>query len=269
MRDTAAILDAIHGPAPGDPYVAPPPSRPYVEELTADPQGLRIGATTETLVGQDCHPDCVAALEAATRLVESLGHSTEAPDLSPFAGLDLPGTFSKRWFAGQAALVEQLGGIVGRPVTADDVEPLTWAMVEEGRKVTGPEYLAAVGIHQATGRMFAALYESGFDLLMTPTIGEPPPPLGAFDDSGPDPLDAFHRAWITGTFTAAFNATGQPAMSVPLYWNEAGLPVGIQFVAPLGREDILIALGAQLEQAQPWADRRPPVFAGAAAAHAS
>ena len=261
LRDVASILDAVHGPAPGDPYAAQPPSRPYVDELEADPQRLRIAVTTETLIDAETHPDCVAAVEAVARLLESLGHTTDEPDLSAFQGFDLLNTFLTRWASGQAALMNQLAMIVGREITAEDVEPLTWALVERGRKVTAPEYLAAVSLHQVTGRLWAGMHESGFDVMLVPTLGEPPPPLGTFDDSGPDPFKAFERAFITGTFTAPFNATGQPAISLPLHWNEAGLPIGVQLVAPMGREDLLIALGAQLERAQPWADRRPPVFA--------
>jgi amidase len=240
-----------------------------MEELDADPQGLRIAVTTETLIDEETHPDCVAAVQSAARLLESLGHTTDEPNLDAFQGFDLLNTFLVRWASGQAALMNQLAMIVGREITADDVEPLTWALVERGRALTAPEYLGAVSVHQVTGRLWAGMYESGFDLMMVPTLGEPPPPLGTFDDSGPDPFKAFERAFITGTFTAPFNATGQPAISLPLHWNEAGLPIGVQLVAPMGREDLLIAVGAQLERAQPWADRRPPVFAGSTASATS
>ena len=109
-------------------------------------------------------------------------------------------------------------------------------------------------------------FEAGHDLLLTPTMGEPPPPLGTFDDSGPDPLEAFRRAERSGIFTAVFNFTGHPAISLPLHETADGLPVGVQLVAPAGREDILLRIAAQLEEAHPWADRRPPVWAGAAPA---
>ena len=112
-------------------------------------------------------------------------------------------------------------------------------------------------------RAIAAWHEGGFDLLLTPTMGEPPVPLGTYDDSGPDPLAAFRRAVPAGAFTALFNATGQPAISLPLHWTEAGLPVGVQLVAPFGREDLLIRVAAQLERARPGRTGRPPVFAGA------
>ena len=266
VRDVAAILDAVHGPAPGDPYAAPPVARPYMEELEADPQGLRIAVTTQTLIEEEARPDVVRAVEKAAGLLESLGHSTDAPDLSAFEAFDLIETFMVRWAAGQAATLKQLGMVIGREITAEDVEPLTWALAEKGREYSAGDYLGAVGMHQATGRLWAAMHDSGFDVMLVPTLGEAPPPLGTFDDSGEDPFVPFRRAFITATYTAPFNATGQPAISLPLHWSDEGLPIGVQLVAPTGREDLLIALAAQLERAQPWADRRAPVFAGATAA---
>ena len=114
--------------------------------------------------------------------------------------------------------------------------------------------------------MIAGWFESGFDLLLTPTMGEPPTPLGAFDDSGPEPIRAIERGVLTAAFTAILNATGQPGISLPLHWGDDGLPIGVQLVAPCGREDVLIRVAAQLEQARPWAGRVPPLFAGLAAA---
>lgn len=261
VRDTAALLEAVHGPAPGDPYVAPPPVRPYTEEVGADPGKLRIALWTETVIEQDADPEVVAAARAAARELEGCGHTVEEPDMSMLAGLDMVEPFLVRWAAGQAQALDQLGIVGGQPIGPDDVEPLTWALAEIGRSRNSGEYLAAVGQHQALGRMLAGIHESGFDLLLTPTMGEPPPPLGSFDDSGPDPMVAFERAFLSGCFTAAFNATGQPAISLPLHRSEAGLPIGVQLVAPLGREDLLLRVASQLEQAVPWADRVPTLLA--------
>jgi amidase len=261
VRDTAAILDAVQGPAPGDPYVAPPPARPYVEELGADPGRLRIALSTEPVTDHVADPEVVAAAKATAATLEGLGHTVEEPSLEELVGFDLIETFLVRWAAGQAATLAQLGEITGEEVREEDVEPLTWALAERGRAASSGDYLRAVGAHQAMTRMIAAIYESGIDLLLTPTLGEPPPPLGSFDDSGPDPLAAIHRAELTATFTAAFNATGQPAISLPLHASEAGLPIGVQLVAAYGREDLLIRIASQLEQAEPWAERRAPVFA--------
>ena len=265
VRDTAAVLDAVEGPAPGDPYVAPAPLRPYVEELEAD-RKLRIGfALHPPVPGLKSEPECVAAVEAAAKLLESLGHAVE--DSSPVdpaqaEALNLEDSFMTRWAAGQAVALDQFGMLIGREVTADDVEPLTWALAEVGRERSSARYLADHGLHQLVARGVAGWYEEGgFDLLMTPTMAEPPVPLGTYDQHGDDPLDAFRRAIPAGAFTAIFNATGQPAISVPLHWTPDGLPVGVQLVAPFGREDLLIDIAAQLERAQPWVDRRPPVFA--------
>lgn len=261
VRDTAALLEAVHGPAPGDPYVAPPPLRPYTDEVGADPGKLRIGLWTETVIEQDADPEVVVAAQAGAKALEGLGHEIEEPDMSALQSVDMVEPFLVRWAAGQTQALEQLGAVSGQPIGPDDVEPLTWALAEVGRARNAGEYLAAVGQHQVLSRMIAAVYESGFDLLLTPTLGEPPPPLGSFDDSGPDPMAAFERAFLCGCFTAAFNATGQPAISLPLHWSEDGLPIGVQLVAPLGREDVLLRVASQLEQAAPWADRTPPTFA--------
>jgi amidase len=261
VRDIAGILDAVQGPAPGDPYVAPPPRRPYLEELGADPGRLRVGLMTEPPL--DVQPDrgVVEAAREAGRMLESLGHAVEEAGPSGLEGLDVVDSFLTRWMAGQALLLDQLGAAVGREVRGDDVEPLTWALAEEGRRRSAARYLAAVAQHQAAARAIAAWFGSGFDLLLTPTMGEPPTALGAFDDSGPEPLRAAERGVLTAAFTALFNATGQPAITLPLQWSEGGLPLGVQLVAAYGREDLLIRVAAQLEEAHPWAQRLPPVFA--------
>jgi len=268
VRDTAAVLDAVHGAAPGDPYVAPPPARPYRDELDADPKGLRIGFTTTPALEVAGDPECVAAVENATKLLESLGHVVEPGSPTDAAaaaggGLDIGDTFLTRWAAGQTMVLDTIGTALGRALTADDVEPLTWALAQIGRERSAGRYLGDVAVHQGLSRMIAMWFEGGYDLLLTPTMAERPSPLGTWDDSGEDPMEAFERAFPAGAFTAIFNVTGQPAISLPLHWSEDGLPVGVQLVAPFGREDVLIAVAAQLERAQPWAGRTPPVFAGA------
>jgi amidase len=262
VRDTAAILEAVHGPAPGDPYVAPPPARPYTEEVGADPGKLRIGLLTEPQLN-GVEPNAVVAEAArdAARLLESLGHTIEESYPTGFEELDLLDSFLTRWMAGQAATLDQLGILVGRAIDPDDVEPLTWALAEEGRRRTAAQYLTAVGRHQLVSRMVAAWFGSGFDLLLTPTLGEPPPPLGSFDDSGDDPVAALLRGAQTAAFTANFNVTGQPAISLPLNWGDDGLPNGVQLVAGFGEEDLLLRVAAQLEEARPWANRVPAAVA--------
>ena len=266
VRDTAAVLDAVHGPAPGDPYVAPPPQRPYLDEASTEPGPLRVGLATRPLLDVTPDPAVVEAARDAGQLLESLGHAVEEGGPGGMEGMDVVDTFLTRWMAGQAITLDQLGAIVGREVRPEDVEPLTWALAEEGRRRSAGQYLGAVAQHQGAARAIAGWFESGFDLLLTPTMGEPPTPLGTFDDSGPEPLRTIQRGVQTAAFTAIFNATGQPAISLPLHWNDTGLPIGVQLIAPCGREDVLIRVAAQLERARPWADRLPPAFAGAAAA---
>lgn len=269
VRDTAAILDAIAGDAPGDPYVAPEPSRPYAEEVGAHPGRLRIGLWTDPVADDRVGPETIAAATAAARLLDSLGHEVEPADLRSLSRFAPYPAFVVRWAAGQAATLADIGRLGGRPIEADDVEPLTWALAEIGRRHSAGDYLVAVGAHQAMARRIAAIMESQFDLLLSPTTGDLPPPLGALDDSGADPMDAFERARPYATFTAGFNASGQPAISLPLYRGEDGLPIGVQLAAAYGREDLLIRVASQLEAAQPWSDRRPRVFAGEAAGEAA
>jgi amidase len=255
VRDTALVLDAVHGPAPGDPYVAPAPERPYAAELEAAHVPLRIGLMTHSLAGREVEPVVVEAARDVAELLESLGHGVreDAPD--GFEGLDLVDTFMTRWAAGVASSLALLGTVLGREPGPGDVEPLTWALAEQGRGVSAPEYLGAVNRHQLMSRMVAGWYEQGgYDLLLTPSLGELPPPLGSFDDTGPDPMAAIERAKLTATFTGAFNITGQPAISLPLLRTPENLPIGIQLVARFGREDLLIRVAAELERARPWAD---------------
>ncbi|MBK5110660.1 MAG: amidase [Thermoleophilia bacterium] len=263
IRDVGTMLDWVSGPEPGDPYGAPPPERPYAEEVGRDPGKLRIALLTDPLTGDVPNPVVIEAAEGAAGRMEALGHEISRPEPPPIGEMmDLFETFMDRWAAGQAQTADMIGAIVGRELTADDVEPLTWALIERGRNTSGAEYLSAVSQHQLATRIFAGLYEDGgFDLILTPTLGDIPQPLGTFDDSGPDPMVAIEKARQFAGFTGLFNATGQPAISLPLAESVEGLPIGIQLVAPIWREDVLIRIAAQLEAAHPWADRRPAVFA--------
>jgi amidase len=268
VRDTARLLEAVHGAAPGDPYVAPAPLRPYTDELGDDSGGLRIGVLDRSLIeGVEVEAACAEAVRKAAKLAGSLGHEVDdgsIADVLPTGegGPDLEDSFLTRWAAGQAATLTQLGMLLGRPVNEDDVEKLTWDMAVIGHERDGGRYLLDVGIHQAMSRMVAGWFATGYDLLLTPTMAEVAPKLGEIDTSLPD-LAAYRRCLPSGAFTALFNLTGQPGISVPLHWTDDGVPVGVQFVAPFGREDLLIRIAAQLERAAPWADRTPPVFAAA------
>lgn len=264
VRDTAAVLDAVQGRATGDTVVAPPPARPYRDELGADPGRLRVGVLTENPLGTgDVHPDCVAAAEETARLLESLGHDVERSHPKALDSPELVGQFTVLWSASVPAIFAAFELEVGRPVTAADVEPLTWALAELGKGTTAVQLIAALAACQQYTRAVASWWEvDGFDLLLTPTLAEPPVELGTFDTPD-EPLLGFIRAAEYVPFTPPFNVTGQPAISLPLAENAAGLPIGVQLVGAYGSEDLLLRVAAQLEAARPWAGRRPAVHASA------
>lgn len=259
VRDSAALLDATAGPDVGDPYWAPPAVRPYAEEVGIDPGRLRIAFSTKAPAGAKIHSDCVEAVHDAARLCASLGHevSEGAPE---FDGLLLVEAFTTVWAAGCASGIDSFAFLTGQPPKPDYFEPLTWALYEMGQRTTGSAYLLSQTILQRTSRQVAR-FMGKFDLWLTPTLAEPPLPLGSFDAAPDNPMRGFYRAVDYVPFTPIANATGQPAMSVPLYWNKEGLPVGSHFFGRLGDEATLFRLAAQLEKARPWADRRPPARA--------
>ena len=260
VRDSAAVLDATAGPVAGDPYWAPPLRGPsFAAAAAAAPSRLRVGLLTASPTGDEVHPDCMAAARSAASLCESLGHGVEEVVLD-VDGQELVGDFVNVWAAGNAWAVADWEHRLGRAVTEPELEPLTWALVQIGNALSAAQYLRTVQRLQKMARQVAASFED-FDVALTPTLGEPPAPLGTFDSPPDNPLAGFLRAAPYATFTAPFNATGQPAISLPLDWNEAELPVGVQFVGSFGDEETLLSLAGQLEQAAPWADRRPPVSA--------
>lgn len=265
VRDTAALLDAVAGPMPGDPYIAPPPARPFLAEVGTDPQRLRIGVMTRTPNGAPpLDPQCVAAVTDTAHLLESLGHNVEESHpgaLDEF--IDCTTHFTTLLVSWVAASLDGWSERTGRTVGPDGVEPITWAFAGLGRAVTAAQYIAAVEwLHGYTRRM-AAWWTGGFDVLLTSTLGAPPPRLGELVPPRDNPLAGNERTFAMIPFTSQFNITGQPAMSLPLHWSRDGLPIGIQLVAASGREDVLIRVASQLERARPWGDRRPPVHASA------
>jgi amidase len=262
VRDAAAILDAICGPMPGDPYFAPPPHRPFLEEVGRDPGRLRIGLMTERPAkGTAVHAECVRAVERTGRLLQSLGHRVEVSHPEAFDDPDMTSHLERVIVTHAAQTLDFIGRALGQPLKAEDVEPYTWRLAAEGTKVSGIDYVTSADWVHGWSRRMAAWWAEGFDLLLTPTIAEPPPRLGDLGGPGGDPSARWHRNLEVIPFTPAFNVTGQPAISLPLYWTPDGLPVGVHFVGAYAREDLLIRLAAQLEQAEPWADRRPPICA--------
>ncbi len=262
VRDSAAVLDLLQGPEPGDPYSAAPPARPYADEVGADPGKLRIGLRTDAPGGMaETHPDCRAAAEDTARLLESLGHTVEhaapaALDESDLLGIFL--TILTTWVVGD---VESVAQKAGRAVTADDFEPLTWAYNELGRTFTSVQYVEAMNTAHDWSRRVASWWAGGYDLLLTPTMPVLPPVLGELRPPPDEPLLGAAGSSAVVAWCAPFNVTGQPAMSVPLAWNDDGIPIGSQLVAAYGREDLLLRVAAQLEAVRPWSDRRPPVYA--------
>lgn len=253
VRDAAGILDAVAGPMPGDFIIAPGPVRAYHQEIGADPGRLRIGLLRhEPFLKLQIHEECVTAVVETGKLLESLGHNVEEaypPQFDGVTGLGLGLRIISR--SGVAATLDNWAERTGQPIGPADVEPATWAAAEEGRTYS------AVQVHQAYQRLVTGIcgtlewWYNGFDILITPTMAQPPLPIGEKD---PEKLAA-----AFGLFTMPFSFTGQPAISLPLHWTGDGLPVGVQLVADYGREDLLLRLASQLEVARPWADRRPPL----------
>ncbi len=255
VRDSAALLDATSGPDVGDPYWAPPPERPFLQEVGVDPGRLRIAFTTKTFTGIKVHEDCVKAVWDAVNLCSDLGH--ELVEASPeLNGEMVTHAFMVIWSSGCAWTIDGLGLATGRRPTQDQFEPLTWALYEMGRQQSASTYLLALSFLQRIARTIGQFFQK-YDLLLTPTLAEPPVPLGTFDSPPENPLQGLRRAEAFVPFTPICNATGQPAMSVPLYWNEEGLPVGVHFVGRFGDEATLFRLAAQLESARPWMGRSP------------
>jgi amidase len=260
VRDSARLLDATAGSAPGDPYVAPAPLRPFAEEVGAPTERLRIAWTDRPPIPATVDPACRDAVRDAARLCEELGHAVEeaTPELPSEVIYD---AFITMWKAGIAWGIEGSARMTGRTPIAAAFEPLTWALYRQGLEIRATDYLAAVTTLQRIARQVAQFFQS-YDLWLTPTIARPPIDVGELDGSSDDADATLRRAAEFVPFTGLFNATGQPAMNVPLYWSENGLPIGVQFAARYGDEPSLFRLAAQLEEARRWDDRKPSIWAG-------
>jgi amidase len=254
VRDSAAFLDATAGPVAGDLHAAPPPARPWLDETFVDPHPLRIGVMTQRPDGGEVDPECSAAAESAGRLLESLGHSVELFDPVGLRNDAGHAAFTTLLAVAIASDVRHWQQLVG--ATAE-LEPFTAMLDELGRGLLAVDLVAATDALGAWSRAIAASTGT-VDVLVTPTLPILPPVLGEL--SGDRRLeDALPGQLDMSSLVMPFNVSGQPAMSLPLGQSATGLPIGVQFVAPYGREDLLFALAAQLERAAPWADRRPPL----------
>jgi len=268
IRDTALLLDVTAGYVAGDAFTAPAPTRPFRDEVGADPGRLRIGLLTRTPDGHpDLHPECRSAVEMTARLLEELGHDVE-PSFP--AALDHLMEGSVEAFFGMAGSgvawnLDRWSRLTGKPIGVGDVEPYTWAFAELGRSCTGPGFLDGLAQVQSAARRLSSWWDEGYDLLLTPTTATPAYELGFLASPPDDPLAPLYKAAAVLPFTGMYNMTGQPAISLPLHWTADGLPIGVQLGAAYGREDLLLRVAAQLEQARPWIDKIPAIHASRSA----
>jgi amidase len=256
VRDCAALLDATAGAGSGDPYVAPPPARPFLAEVGADPGALRIAFTSVTPNGAPVEAESLRALREVATLCGELGHRVE--EASPkIDGAAVVPTFLT---LASANTVVNLAShpTRGRPARRGEVETVTFATGELGEKVTAADYVRATQTAHRLGRQMAAFHQ-GYDVLLTPALATVPPRLGWIDMMMEDVHEYWRRVFHFSPFTVWFNITGQPAMVLPLSQTADGFPLSVQLVARYGDEATLFRLAAQLEKARPWFDRRPPI----------
>jgi len=258
VRDSAGILEATAHPFPGDGVVAPDHGRPYSERTGAGVAGLRIGLLTE-LADVETHPDCAATAERAASILEGLGHHVSASSPPALARKDAREAFSTLWAVGAASNLAGLAGFLGRELTADDVEPGTWAMAEGGRLATGVDLARAQATAMDYRRDMESWWAEGWDLLLTPTTLRTQPEIGELSSTEDEPLRAALGSIPYAALTSPFNVTGQPAISVPVGHASDGMPLGAQLIASYGREDLLLDVAAQLEAEIDWASRRAPL----------
>jgi amidase len=263
VRDSAAMLDATLGPDVGDPYTITPPERPYLEEVGREPGRLRIAFARASASGAVADPECVAAVESAAKLCQELGHEVvEAPPRYNLEAAEH--ALSVIWSSATAGWVDGLSGMMGRKPGPEVLEASIWATVEHGRGVKAVELQRAFAIMNHISRELGRFF-TGYDVLITPTLPVAPYRLGVLNANAPTTVHEWvKRAFSYCAFTAPFNLTGQPAMSVPLHWSAQGLPVGVQFAGRFGDEATLFRLAGQLERARPWARRTPPIHVASA-----
>jgi amidase len=255
VRDTAVALDAVSGPDLGDPYVAPPPGRPFVEALREGGPRLKIAFTRRNLAGEPVHADCIAAVENVAALCAELGHEVaeDAPGIDAAAVYQ---AFRTIWFAGVAMAIDATAMVTGQEAIEDRFEGLTWGFYRQGKAIAASQYMMAWLRLQQVSRIVARWHVE-WDVWLTPTLGAPPLPLGSIDTAETDAVRAFAPLMGYAPITPLQNATGQPAINLPLHWSATGLPIGTQFVGRFGDEATLLGLAAELERAQPWDRRRP------------
>ena len=260
VRDTATLLDVTEGADLGAPYVAPPLEEGFVSALSRNPKGLRIAFATTSLSGHPIDAECRSAVTKAAKLLEDLGHLVEEalPEADTRGMMD---AWTKIVACGTALSVESAVRKRGHPLAEGEIEGVAKGAIAYAKTLSGADYLEAVGKVHAYGREMAAFFNR-YDVLLTATLAEPPAVIGRFDHRPEDYVDyrlGPGRVFDYSPFTAAFNASGQPAASLSLHWTADGLPVGIHVAAAFGRDEMLMGLCARIEEAAPWFGRRPPV----------
>ena len=254
VRDSAALLDATGGQELGSPFFSPKPEHPFLEEMGRDPGSLRIALVTASSSGAPVDPECQKAAHDAGKLCESLGHKVDEAAL-PINNEVLRGAFFTVLQVSLARTLDDSASILGRPVSHDDVETSTWAMGQAAQNISSVAYSRAIATLHQIGLTMARFLQN-HDVILSPTLCKPPVPLGVLSLSqdsavyGKNVMEFVHSSSL-------YNATGQPSMSVPLHWTPDGLPVGVMFSGRFGEDALLLRLAAQLEKAQPWANRRP------------
>lgn len=256
VRDSARILDVIAGYVPGDPYIAPQPAQSFASMLSGEPPArLRIGVLDHSLYSDaQVDQECVSAVENVGQLLDGLGHRLSNAYPRAYGDTDFPAHFGRIVSAWCAAELQGLSRLTGRNIERGDIEDHTLAVAERGLRLSAPNYISSViWLEKFQRRMSTWWAEDGYDILVTPVVAAPPPPLGwlSATDVGKN------RTARMVQFVRQFNTTGQPAISLPLHWTRDGLPVGVQLVAEYGGEGLLFQLASQLENAQPWSHRRP------------
>jgi amidase len=257
VRDSARLLDATHGPGIGDVIIAPSPLRPFIEEVGADPGRLRIGFLDFNPRGGDVHADCVDGVHKTAKLLESLGHHVEPgfPDI--FSDNEIGRAFSMLWSTNMGTAIRRFSEALGREMTPNDIEAMNWAQAEFAKGVNGVDFSLAQASSIQFRRAIQSWWTQGWDLLLTPTLSAPPLPVGSMPNNPERPMTPLMTAGSWVSFTSQFNISGQPAISLPLHRNADGLPIGMQLAAAYGREDVLIRVASQLEQAAPWVHLTP------------
>ncbi len=255
VRDTAAMLDVAAGNEPGDPYSAPPQPDSYLAAAAQEPKTLRIAFTTQRPDGTPVHADCIAAVEEAAKLCRELGHEVEEASPTIDLPLVLP-AFTALWCSHLTAIVEFIARMTGQTPSTDNLEPLTLAYHEIGKRVGAGQYIQSKIVLNQVSRTMARFHQR-YDLWLTPTLAAPPWEIGHLDINRTDAERVMEELSDYVPFTPLQNITGQPAIALPLHWNAAGLPVGVQFAGAFGDEVTLLQLATQLERAKPWMGRHP------------